>query len=90
MGHLELTRDAGGLRHTLDGKAVHAGTTLEVQLEDGKWIEGRYEWNYEGDTLPRFHLGLAGEPPGPPTDEGALKLPTWAILRWPGQGERKR
>jgi hypothetical protein len=83
VGQLFLDRDGGGLRHLLDGKAVHAGDLLELKLDDGTWLKGRYEWTFEGDTLPRFHLGLAGEPPGQPTDEGAIPIPTWAILRWP-------
>ena len=83
MGNLVLEHEPDGLRHTLDGKAVHAGEVLELALEDGKWIEGRYEWNFQGDSLPRLYLGLAGEPPGPRTDEGALLLPNWATLRWP-------
>ena len=89
MSHLELDRQSGGLRHFLEGKAVHAGSTLELKLEDGQWIAGRYEWNFQGDSLPRFYLGLAGEPPGPPSDEGALLLPTWAILRWPNKTGKK-
>jgi len=72
MGNLVLEQDSGGLRHTLEGKAVHAGEVLELAMEDDKWIQGRYEWTFQGDSLPRFYLGLAGEPPGPPTDEGAL------------------
>jgi hypothetical protein len=57
MGQLRLETDAGGLRHYLDGKPVHCGTTLELQAveypvkngeEQGpvlvnRWIRVRYE-----------------------------------------------
>lgn len=49
----ELRREAGGLRHYLEGKAVHCGMYLEVWLgaDDGSddadsvgaWIPVRYE-----------------------------------------------
>jgi hypothetical protein len=35
--------DAGGRRHFLDGRPVHAGMTLELLLPDGQWLRGRYE-----------------------------------------------
>lgn len=37
---LELRRDAGGLRHYLDGESVHCGSELELQT---------LEYEYDGD-----------------------------------------
>lgn len=34
--------DAGGRRHFLDGRPVHAGAVLELLLRDGRWLAGRY------------------------------------------------
>jgi hypothetical protein len=80
MGRLELENDGGGPRDFLEGKAVHAGADRELQLDNGNWIRGGYDWTYEGDSLPRFNLGLAVKPPGPAVDEGALLLPTYYRL----------
>lgn len=83
-GHLELVSEgADGLRHSLAGRAVHAGDTLELKLSDGTWLLGRYEWDFHGDSLATFHVGLAGEPVNSERDEGAIRIQNWAILRWP-------
>jgi hypothetical protein len=50
--HLELRREVGGLRHYLSGEPIHAGELLELQLDDGKWALGRYEWNYRQQDRP--------------------------------------
>ena len=42
---LELQVEAGGLRYYLSGKPIHAGELLELLLDDGRWVLGRYEWN---------------------------------------------
>jgi hypothetical protein len=63
---------------------VHAGAGVELQLEDGHWIGGRYEssWlaNEKGRTLvPMFHFGLGG-------GAGvAIRIPDSAVLRWAGR-----
>ena len=73
---LSVTAEAGGQRHTLAGRPVHAGDTLELQLLDG-WVRGRYEWAFDARP-PALLIRLAG------TEEPAtLRLPAAALLRWP-------
>ena len=52
--------DAGGRRHFLDGRPVHAGMTLELLLPGGHWLAGRYEWSYVAGELPTLHVELGG------------------------------
>jgi hypothetical protein len=52
--------DEGGGRHFLDGRAVHAGATLELLLGDGHWVAGRYEWSSQAGGRASFHVGLGG------------------------------
>jgi hypothetical protein len=52
--------DAGGRRHYLDGRPVHAGTTLELLLPDGDWLTGHYEWGYVAGEAPTLHVALGG------------------------------
>jgi hypothetical protein len=65
---------------------VHAGTSLELLLADGRWLRIRYEWNWQPDTEPTAYAAL-GVPAGaekltdPPLV--SFKLPARAILRWP-------
>ena len=77
-GKLALGMDGGGLRHSLDGRAVSAGTPLEVELEGGTWLAGTYEWSFRENEPPFLTVRLAG------TEEpAALRLPERANLRWP-------
>lgn len=75
---LDLVRESGGLRHYLSGEPVHAGDGLELQLEGGSWVGGRYEWNFQGESPPLFYFGLAGVP-----EELVIALPSTARLRRP-------
>ncbi len=89
-GRLILRRDAGGLRHFLDGNAVHAGEFLELRLPKGVWVLIRYEWNWQSE-LPHGVMLLGG-----PAEEAncpsllpdvVFQIPGNAELRWP---ERRR
>jgi hypothetical protein len=73
---LELRTEAGGLRYYLAGKPIHAGELLELLLDDGRWMLGRYEWNYRKEDSPWFYLD---------TESGkAVDLNTErSLLRWP-------
>lgn len=75
---LSLVQEPSGQRHYLDGRGIHAGTTLEVRLESGKWLQVRYEseWPPEG-LRPAFYLAVAG------ITSAKLDLPFDAQLRWP-------
>lgn len=73
-GRLELREDAGGPRHFLDGKPVHAGTGLELMLEDENWLQGRFETS---GHKPFFCFGVKGT-----AEEMSARLPEGAILRW--------
>lgn len=82
--------DAGGRRHFLDGRAVHAGTTLELLLPDGNWLRGRYEWSYTAGDPPTLHVALGGPAEAERQHElpvVSFPLPARAVLRWPA-GDR--
>jgi hypothetical protein len=101
-GSLQLQREDGGLRHYLDGRAVHAGTTLQLLLPNSRWLSGRYEWSFQSDAPPLLYVLLGGdwerlrkedprsEVNGGNTDfcgeEVRLQLPESAVLRWPESG----
>jgi hypothetical protein len=79
-------RDAGGLRHFLNGRPVHASSILELLVDDGLWLRFRYEWAYEAGKPARAHVALGV--PDPARDQGVnpvvdFDLPPRAILRWP-------
>ncbi len=86
---LGLGRDAGGLRHFLDRRPVHAGTVLELRLLDDVWVRVRYEWNWDVDQLPRAYLALGGrgEELGYTPGSVSFPLPATAELRWPEEGK---
>ena len=76
---LELVRERSGLRHFLAGQPIHAGYGLELQLEGGSWIAGRYEWSFREGTRPVLYVAIAG---------GGLvsfEIPENALLRWPSE-----
>lgn len=86
---LILGSDAGGQRHFLDGRPVHAGTRLELLLDDGHWAPIRLEWSLNRPDEPDAYLGL-GVPAGARELGEYLPvkftLPPGAILRWPERG----
>jgi len=84
--------DAGGRRHFLDGRPVHAGTTLELLLADGHWMTGRYEWSFAAGEPPTLHVMLGG--PAEAERQGELPVvsftvPPRAVLRWPTGGDAR-
>jgi len=79
-GHaLLLTTDAGGFRHRLARRPVHAGTGLWLLTPIG-WLPGRYEWNWRPPALPGFHFSLPGV-----SEEMVLPLVPGARLAWPDE-----
>ena len=80
-----LGRDAGGMRHFLAGRPVHAGTRLELRLLDDLWVPVRYEWNWDAAAPPRGYLGLGGrgEALGYAPAPVSFPLPETAEMRWP-------
>ncbi len=61
-GILKLKQDAGGWRHYIElpnGRHddIHCGAALEVQLESGQWLTGRYEASLDDNTRARLVLG---------------------------------
>lgn len=89
---LVLGNDAGGRRHFLAGRPVHAGTGLELRLLDGVWVRIRYEWNWDPKRRPDAYLGLGGpgEAIGPEWTPAPVSfpLPELAELRWPAGARR--
>lgn len=48
-----------GTRFSVDKHALHAGEYLDVQLADGTWVDGRYEYQrVEPDDVDPFDCGL--------------------------------
>lgn len=76
---LELVRQTSGLRHVLAGREVHAGDGLELQLETGAWVVGRYEWSFREGTRPLLFVGIAGG------GQVSFEVPEAALMRWPGE-----
>lgn len=75
---LELRQEEGGLRHYLLGKPLHAGASVELLLEDGTWLPGRYEWSFRKEALPMFYLYLSGKDS---TISVSMTVPQGAIWR---------
>ena len=69
--------DGGGPRYNLGEKPVHAGTELEVLLDD-EWIAVRFEWTHRLDDLPLLYRDDGGSIPLPESSESNLVL-----FRWP-------
>jgi hypothetical protein len=79
--------DAGGPRHFLDGRAVHAGSGLELLFTGDRWLRVRYEWSFIPGRPPTAHFVLGGpweaihaDGDGPSV---SIALPPNAVLRWP-------
>lgn len=49
---LELRLVPGGARHFLADEPIHTGDTLEVLLENGRWLTGRYAWTSRPSDAP--------------------------------------
>lgn len=91
MGPLELREEPGGLRYYLNGRPIHAGDDLELQLfpnsvvddrHDSKgpaWIVGRYEWSCRPGTRPLFYIIVLADG----NVAAHFEIPDRAILRWP-------
>jgi hypothetical protein len=74
---LQLRGESHGYRYYLDGRPVHNGDQVEVQLEDGQWRQVRLE------GLPAEILGHGLLP----TLAGGYELVApKALLRWPVAG----
>ena len=74
--HLALRQEGGGYHHYLDGRAVHSGDQLELNI-DGKWVLGRYEWSFHTETRPYLVVDSN-------TDD-TITLSEHSLLRWPKQ-----
>lgn len=79
----ELRWELGGPRNYLDGKPMHAGEILEVELSDGSWTTARYEYSWnkrEGEFQAYFLISKAG------SDDEEVVLRAESIpCRWPGR-----
>jgi len=80
-GKLKTRSHGGHPTHFLDGKIVDPeGTTLDLRLSDGSWVQGCYIWPDKRSNVPRLLLHLASPEKGMLAE---LKLPSSAVLRWP-------
>lgn len=94
---LREEQEASGPRHYLDGRPVHAGETLEIRFaaaakarlvdtndaQEGIWLRGRYEWNFQPGSRPVFYLELGNAEGGGCAALAEFRIPPPAILRWP-------
>ena len=96
MGRLELRRsDAGIMVYTLEEEPVHPGRDVQLLLEGGVWITGRFEWTGERESPPRLHVTCGGPWEAMSMEGDTLPIPSEikfdvprdALLRWPERGE---
>ena len=83
---LELVRDfSGAKRHCLAGRPVTTGTELELLLDDGTWVRGRYDWSGLDARWPGLRVKLRADHllDGDRPIYAVLALPPQAQLRWP-------
>ncbi len=73
---LELRVEADGQRHYLRGRPVVVGDRMDLWLDDGSQIHGRYEWRGEGEPALLVLFLRGGEPV-------EVTLPSSARLSWP-------
>lgn len=88
---LAIKPEPGGFTCYLGDIPVFPGQDLEICLEGGVWLLGRFEWNHEPRVRPRLNVCCGGEwedmdPetstfPIPP--EISFEIPRDALLRWP-------
>ena len=73
--------------HRLHGRALEAGDLIEVQLADGYWLRGRYEWSGNEARWAGLRIDLGGpwqsarvatRPPA-----AVMALHPDALVRWP-------
>jgi hypothetical protein len=87
---LELRRSGGGeLAHYLGGRKVERGAELELLLDGGVWLRGRYEWNGTEARWAGLRVALGGlhvSAPGAWRPAAVLALNPEAILRWATNG----
>ena len=89
-GRLSLKKEAGGLRHYLDGRAVHCGDTLVLQRTETRYDDyGSYDVAHDDGAHVRYeaswrtgkidatlHTAVAGV-------VFATGLESWHRFRWP-------
>ena len=68
--------ECGSPRYYLEDEPLHAGDLVDMQLENGKWTSGRYEysWNRRSQA---FHASLS-------TAQQYFDNIDTLNLRWPG------
>ncbi len=78
--NLELRDESGGLRHYLDGRAVHCGDFIDVQLggSRGPWVCVRYEASIHRDNGVSNSLAVCLYAVG-----GRIYYDQHATFRWP-------
>lgn len=54
---LELLQTRGGLRYALHKKALFGGDTIALCFSGG-WVMGRFEWDSDPESPPRFHCSI--------------------------------
>lgn len=79
---IELRHEASGPRHYLRGRPVPDGAALDLWLEDGTQVRGRYEQRAPGEAT--LVLWLRG---GEPL---AVTLPPSSRLSWPDARDGRR
>jgi hypothetical protein len=86
---LTYERDSDGRgRHLLGGVPVPRYAVLQLQLADGTWLSGTYDWDQPAEdtsfsltALPLLRLDLAKPTWSPEALQAVLYLPDDAVLR---------
>ena len=95
---LKIKVEPNGPRYYLDDKPVYPGQDVEILLEGGVWLLGRYEWSHAATELPRLHVACGGaweDTDNPETatfpipPEISFSIPRDALLRWPKESSKR-
>lgn len=88
-GNILLDDDGGGPRHFLEGRAIHCGEQLQVQI-GGHWVYVRYEMSLGyPNGLEQRSPGFASKVPKPTFHAagGRIIPDNDAEFRWPKEGK---
>ena len=90
-GHI-IEHDSPNRHYTLEGERLAEGTLLEMLLEDGSWLRGRFDGVGEEAQVPRLLIALGGARGATinidvPKEATLRRASPQAELKWPGHKE---
>lgn len=78
---LQLGDADGRTSYFLDGQALRPGDAIELQLGDGQWLAGVYEWSGNPSRWPGLRFALGGDAPAYASHTAVVAIPPDALLR---------